>query len=682
MPYSTADIRNIALVGQAGAGKTLLAEALLAQSGAIRSRGSLARGTTVCDFDPQEKALLHSLDAAICGFETDGRRVNMIDTPGYPDFLGRSLCALEAVETAVIVVSAVNGVEPMTQRMMDFAKARGLCRLIVVNKIDAREARTEAVLTEIREIFGKACLPLNLPSDGGRSVVDCFFQPHGKATDFSTVEAAHTEIIDQVVEVDEQLMALYLEQGEEIAPEQLHDPFEQALREDHLVPICFCSAETGAGIPELQQVLLRLMPNPAEGNPPPFLKGEGPDPARVTVAPDPARHVIAHVFKVTIDPFVGKLGIFRVHQGTVRSGAQLYVGDARKPIKLAHLYQLQGKEHVEIAQAIPGDICAVPKIDELHFDAVLHDSHDEDHYHLKSVNFPPPMLGVAIRAEKRGDEQKLSESLHRLVAEDPCVRVEHHAAQNETVLYGLGDLHLRVMLQRMTERYGVAVKTSPPSVPYRETITRPADGHHRHKKQTGGAGQFGEVYLRVEPLERGAGFEFVDDVVGGAIPGQFIPAVEKGVRQVLAEGAIAGFELQDVRVSVYDGKHHAVDSKEVAFVAAGRKAFMSAIREANPIVLEPIVRTVISMPSSSIGDVTSDLSTRRARINGQDSLPGGRAEITALVPLAELQDYLSRLKALTGGEGTYTMDLSHYDPVPARRQQELVAAFKPQEEAD
>ena len=682
MPYSTADIRNIALVGQAGAGKTLLAEALLAQSGAIRSRGSLARGTTVCDFDPQEKALLHSLDAAICGFETDGRRVNMIDTPGYPDFLGRSLCALEAVETAVIVVSAVNGVEPMTQRMMDFAKARGLCRLIVVNKIDAREARTEAVLTEIREIFGKACLPLNLPSDGGRSVVDCFFQPHGKATDFSTVEAAHTEIIDQVVEVDEQLMALYLEQGEEIAPEQLHDPFEQALREDHLVPICFCSAETGAGIPELQQVLLRLMPNPAEGNPPPFLKGEGPDATRVTVAPDATKHVVAHVFKVTIDPFVGKLGIFRVHQGTVRSGAQLYVGDARKPIKLAHLYQLQGKEHVEIAQAIPGDICAVPKIDELHFDAVLHDSHDEDHYHLKSVNFPPPMLGVAIRAEKRGDEQKLSESLHRLVAEDPCVRVEHHAAQNETVLYGLGDLHLRVMLQRMTERYGVAVKTSPPSVPYRETITRPADGHHRHKKQTGGAGQFGEVYLRVEPLERGAGFEFVDDVVGGAIPGQFIPAVEKGVRQVLMEGAIAGFELQDVRVSVYDGKHHAVDSKEVAFVAAGRKAFMSAIREANPIVLEPIVRTVISMPSSSIGDVTSDLSTRRARINGQDSLPGGRAEITALVPLAELQDYLSRLKALTGGEGTYTMDLSHYDPVPARRQQELVAAFKPQEEAD
>ena len=682
MPYSTADIRNIALVGQAGAGKTLLAEALLAQAGAIKARGSLARGTTVCDFDPQEKALLHSLDAAICGFETQGKRVNVIDTPGYPDFLGRSLCALEAVETAVIVVSAVNGVEAMTQRMMDFAKARGLCRLIVVNKIDSREARTEEVLEEIREAFGKACLPLNLPADGGKSVVDCFFQASGRPADFSSVEEAHTQIIDQVVEVDEALMATYLEQGQEISPEQLHDPFEQALREDHLVPVCFCSAETGAGVAELLQVLLRLGPNPAEGNPPPFLKGEGADAVRVDVSPDPAKHVIAHVFKVTIDPFVGKLGIFRVHQGTVKPGAQLYVGDARKPVRIAHLYQLQGKDHVEVSQAVPGDICAVPKIDELHFDAVLHDSHDEDHHHLKSVSFPPPMLGVAIHADKRGDEQKVSEALHRLVAEDPCVRVVHHSAQNETVLYGLGDLHLKVMLARMQERYGVTVKTSPPSVPYRETITRPADGHHRHKKQTGGAGQFGEVYLRVEPLPRGSGFEFVDDVVGGAIPGQFIPAVEKGVRQVLGEGAIAGFELQDVRVSVYDGKHHAVDSKEVAFVAAGRKAFISAIREAGPIVLEPIVRVTIATPSAAIGDVTSDLSTRRARISGQDTLPGGRAQISALVPLAELQDYLSRLKAITGGEGTYTMDLSHYDPVPARRQQELAAAFKPQDEAD
>ncbi|MGI9246915.1 MAG: elongation factor G [Steroidobacteraceae bacterium] len=682
MPYTTQDIRNVALVGQAGAGKTLLAEALLAQSGAIRSKGSLARGTTVCDHDPQEKALLHSLDAAICGFQTQGRRINVIDTPGYPDFMGRTLSAVEAVETAVIVVSAVNGVEPMTHRMMEFARQRGLCRLIVINKIDSRDARAKEVLGEIREAFGNACLPLNLPAGNGAAVVDCFFQPHGTVTDFSSVEEAHTRIVDQVVEVDEALMAVYLEQGQELNPEQLHDPFEQALREDHLVPVCFCSAETGAGLPQLLEVLARLAPNPTEGNPPPFLKGEGEAATRVAVAADPSQHVIAHVFKVSIDPFVGKLGVFRVHQGTVKPGAQLFVGDARKPVKLAHLYQLQGKDHVEIQQAVAGDIAAVAKIDELFFDAVLHDSHDADHHHLKSVTFPPAMLGLAIRSEKRGDEQKLSEGLHRLMAEDPCVRVEHHVAQNETVLYGLGDLHLRVMLQRLTERYGVTVKTSPPSVPYRETITRPAEGHCRHKKQTGGAGQFGEVYLRIEPLERGSGFEFIDDVVGGAIPGQFIPAVEKGVRQVLTEGAVAGFTLQDVRVSVYDGKHHPVDSKEVAFVSAGRKAFIEAIRNAGAIVLEPIVRIAISTPAASIGDVTSDLATRRARISGQDSLPGGRSQIAALVPLGELQDYLSRLKAITGGEGTYTMELSHYDPVPPRKQQELVAAFRPHEDTD
>jgi elongation factor G len=677
MGHRTEDIRNIALVGHAGAGKTLLAEALLYGARAIPAKGSPARGTTVCDYDPQEKRLLHSLDSALCHLETGGTFVNLIDTPGIPDFIGRSLSVLEAVETAAVVVSAVTGVEPMTEKMMDFARDRGLCRLVIVNRIDAPDARPAAVLEELRERFGKECLPLNLPAAGGREVVDVFFQPRGRDTDFSSVAAAHTEIIDQVVEVDEALMALYLEQGEELKPEQLHDPFEECLRDGHLVPVCFVSAETGAGIPELLDVFARLMPNPAEGNPPPFLKGEGAGAVRVDVRPDPARHVVAHVFKIAIDPFVGKLGIFRVHQGTVRTGAQLFVGDARKPVKLAHLYRLQGKDTLEIPEAMPGDLCAVAKIDELHFDAVLHDSHDEDHHHLKSIAFPPPMLGVAIEPQKRGEEQRLAEALHRLVAEDPCVRVEHHASVNETVLYGMGELHLRAMLERMTERYNVHVNTRPPRIPYRETITRPAEGHHRHKKQTGGAGQFGEVYLRIEPLDRGAGFEFVDEVVGGTIPRQFIPAVEKGVRQALADGAIAGFPLQDIRVIVYDGKYHSVDSKEVAFVTAGRKAFLEAVGKAGPTVLEPIVKVEITAPASAVGDITGDLATKRARINGNDSLSGGRMSVSATVPLAELADYQTRLKALTGGEGSYLLDFSHYDPVPARRQQELMEAWKP-----
>ncbi|MGO9802491.1 MAG: elongation factor G [Steroidobacteraceae bacterium] len=682
MGYATSGIRNIALVGPAGAGKTSLVETLLLQAGATRSRGSLARGTTVSDFDPQEKRLQHSLDTAICSFTAGDSRINLIDTPGYPDFLGKTLSVLEAVEAAVIVVSAVTGVDTLTQRLMDFTRERGLCRLIIVNKIDSRDAHCAQVLEQLRESFGSECLPLNLPAAGGDSVVDCFFQPRGRATDFSSVEAAHTQIIDQVVELDDQLMALYLEQGEEITPEQLHAPFEQALREGHLVPVCFTSAEAGAGMAELQQIIVKLMPNPAEGNPPPFLKGAGDSAERVPVVPDATKHVLAHVFKVSIDPYVGKLGVLRVHQGTVRQGSQLFVGDARKPVKIAHLFSLLGKDTIEVAEAGPGDIVATPKVDELHLDAVLHDSHDEDQYHLRPVSFPPPMLGLAIEPERRGDEQRLADTLHKLTAEDPCVRIEHHAAVNETVLYGMGEFHLRVLLERMAERYGVHVKTHPPSIPYRETITRPADGHCRHKKQTGGAGQFGEVFLKVEALSRGAGFEFVDDVVGGAIPGQFIPAVEKGVRQVLTEGALAGFPIQDVRVIVYDGKHHAVDSKEVAFVSAGRKAFVDALQKAAPIVLEPIMRMEITAPASAIGDVTGDLATKRARISGSDTLPGQRATLKALVPLAEISEYQSRLKALTGGQGAYTMELSHYDPVPPRKQQELAQAWRPREAQD
>lgn len=687
MGYTTQGIRNIALVGSAAGGKTLLLESLLLQAGAIRNKGSLQRGGTVSDFDAQEKRLQHSLDPAICCFDINSTHVNLIDTPGYPDFLGRTLSVLEAVEAVAIVVSAVNGVDTVTQRLMEFARERGLCPLVVVNKIDSHDARPAAVLDELRATFGPECLPLNLPANQGEAVADCFVTPAVTATngatsntpvpDFSSLSAAHTQIIDQVVEVDEDLMALYLEQGAELSAEQLHSPFERALREGHLIPVCFTSAQTGTGVPELLRIVEQLMPNPTEGNPPPFLKGEGESAQRVDVIPDPDKHVIAHVFKTTIDPYVGKLGILRVHQGTLRQGGQVFIGDARKPIKIAHILKLMGKETVEVPRAIPGDICAISKIDELHLDAVLHDSHDEDQYYLKPVTLPPPMLGVAIEPERRGDEQRLADALHKLMDEDPCVRIEHHAALNETVIYGTGELHLRVLLERMTERYGVHIKTHPPSVPYRETITRPAEGHCRHKKQTGGAGQFGEVYLRVEALGRGAGFEFVDDVVGGAIPGQFIPAVEKGVRQVLGEGALAGFPIQDVRVTVYDGKHHPVDSKEVAFTSAGRKAFLEALQKANPIVLEPVMRVEITAPASAIGDITGDLATRRARISGNTALPNRRVTVQALVPLAEISEYQLRLKGLTGGQGAYAMELSHYDPVPARRQQQLVQAWRP-----
>lgn len=680
MPHATEDIRNVALCGDSGVGKTMLAEALLFRAGAIPAKGNVARGTTVCDHDPQEKKAQHSLDVSACHFESGSSTVNLLDTPGSTDFAGRTLAALAAVDTVAVVVSAANGAGPIARRMMEAAKARGLCRIIVINGLDKPDARPAEVLAELRETFGRECLPLNLPAEGGTAVRDCFFQPAGGPTDFSSVAKAHKDIVEQVVEIDEELMERYLEQGEDLRPEQLHDPFETALREGHLIPVCFCSPETDAGVDELLRVFAELAPNPIEGNPPPFMKGEGKAAERVEVKPDPAGHVLAHVFKVVTDPFVGKLGYLRVHQGTLKAGAQVFVGDGRKPVRIGHIYRLQGKDHVDVPAAVPGDIVAVPKVDELAFDAVVHDSHDEDQYHLRSVEFPPPMLGLALEPTKRGDEQKLSEALHRAMAEDPCVRVEHTA--NETVLYGLGEAHLRVVLERMTERSSIALNTRPPSIPYRETVTKQAAGHHRHKKQTGGAGQFGEVFLRIEPLERGAGFEFVDEVVGGAIPSHFMSAVEKGIRQALAQGAIAGFPMQDLRAIVYDGKSHPVDSKEVAFISAARKALQNAALAAGPVVLEPVVRLEVTIPAAAIGAIAGDLSSRRGRVTGNVSLPGGQAQIIALAPLSEVSDYASKLKSLTGGDGSYTLDLASYDPVPPRKQEELRAAFRPAADDD
>lgn len=670
--FSPEAIRTIALVGHGGAGKTTLTEALLAKAGMINAIGSVEKGTTVADFDPLEKQYQHSLNASIVHLHHRDTRVHLIDTPGLPDFIGRAIGALPAVETVAVVVNAQNGIEMITTRMMQWAAKRNLCRMIIVNKMDAENVDLPGLLAKLQAAFGKECLPINLPADGGRRVVDCFFEPSGTA-DFSSVEQAHGALVDQVVEVDEELMAKYLEQGR-IAPEELHAPFEKALREGHLIPVCFVSARNGAGVAELLDVFVRLMPNPTEGNPPLFVKGDGAKAQPVRAEPDPKKHVLAHVFKVMIDPFVGKVGVFRVHQGTVTKDTQLFVGESKKAFKVGHVYLLQGKEFLETDALVPGDIGAVTKVEEIHFDAVLHDSHDEDHIRLVPLEFPTPMYSLAVEPKRRGDEQKISETLAKLAAEDPTFKVEHHAAVNETVVSGLGDLHMRYILDRMASQYHVEVVTKPPRIPYRETITAKAEGHHRHKKQTGGAGQFGEVFLRVEPLKRGAGFEFVDQVKGGVIPSQFMPAVEKGVRQVLEAGPLAGFPVHDVRVIVYDGKSHPVDSKEVAFIAAGKRAFMDALSKARQIVLEPIVNIEITAPESAMGDITGDLASKRGQVTGTDSLAPGTVVIRGQVPLSELNNYQARLKSVTAGQGSYTIEFSHYEPVPPNVQKELVAA--------
>jgi elongation factor G len=673
-----AAIRTLALVGSAAAGKTSLIEALLLRSGAIATAGSLERGSTVSDFDPLERKMQHSLNAAVMHFEHAGTRIHCIDTPGGSDFLGQSLPALEAVETAAVVINAAVGIEPMAVRAMAHAAERRLDRLIIVNKIDAAGVDLAGLMLQIQATWGKECLPVNLPDAGATQVVDCFFKREGHS-DFGSVDAAHRALVEQVVDVDAAFLDRYLNDGDVDASE-LHAPLEQALREGHLIPVCFVSARSGAGVAELLDIIVKLLPSPSEGNPPEFLNGEGEAAVPLRAEPDAARHVLAHVFKVTVDPFVGRLGIFRVHQGTVAKDSVLYIGNSRKPFKVGHLFMLQGKNLVEVAQALPGDIAAVAKVDEIHFDAVLHDAAEDGHIHLRPLDFPKPVHGLAIEPKRHGDEQRMWEIVTKLVDEDPCLKLEHVANTNETIVYGLGELHLRVLLERLREVYKFEVNTHTPRIAYRETITAAAEGHHRHKKQSGGAGQFGEVFLRVEPLPRGAGFEFVDAVKGGTIPGQYIPAVEKGIREVLAGGAISGHPVVDVRVTVYDGKHHSVDSKDIAFATAGRKAFLAAIREARPLVLEPIVHIEITAPDASVGDITGDLSARRGVVTGTANGATGTMMVLGKVPLSELGSYQSRLNALTSGQGRYSVALSHHEAVPPNVQAQLAAAFKVHDE--
>jgi elongation factor G len=677
--YATADIRNVLIAGHGASGKTSLADAMLFASKTVTRLGAVADGSSFSDFEKEEKEHKHSIYSCILHADYNGKRINLIDSPGSPDLMGQALACLPAVETVAVVINAQNGIEVVTRRLMEAAKERNLCRAIIINRIDMPEIDLESLVSQIQESFGHECLPINLPGNGGKSVVECLLNREGQS-DFSSVSAAHTAILDQIVEVDENLMEKYLG-GEEPNYEALHAPFEKAMDEGHVVPILFTDAKNNVGITELLDAIARHFPSPEEGNPRPFLTGTPPDERPFEYHNDPNKPLLAHVFKVTTDPFVGKLAIFRVHQGRAAGNSQVYIGHSKKPIKLGHVFHLQGKEHREADAIIAGDIGAVAKIEDIHTNDVLHDDHALDTVHLKPLVFPTPMYGLAVMPKARGDEQKISGALTKLAEEDPTFKWHTDRQTHEIVINGLGELHLRLILEKLKNR-GLAVDTKPPKIAYRETILGAAEGHHRHKKQTGGAGQFGEVFLRIEPLDRGGGFEFVNEVFGGTIPGQFIPAVEKGVRELLDQGVIAGYPLQDVRVIVYDGKHHPVDSKEVAFKTAGKFAFRDAILKARPALLEPIVNMEVTVPEGQMGAVTGDLSSKRGRIQATDVLPGGMAQVKAQAPLSEVMQYQSQLKSVTGGQGSFIMELSHYEPVPPQVQQQIASQYKPKAEEE
>jgi len=678
-----AEIRNVALVGHGGSGKTTLAERLLFLAGVVNRTGTVEDGSTVMDYTDEEKKHHHSLATGVAFLESDGALVNLLDTPGMGDFVGHAIASLPAAETVMVVVDAVKGIETVTRRMMGVAEERKYPTLIVVNKMDMSEADPEGVVEAVRDTFGSVCLPINLPTKDKEGVINIFEDGASGEPLFSSVEEAHTQIVDQVVEVDDDLMTRYLEEGAEgLDRKAIHNAFEKALRERHLIPICFTSGKTGAGAEDLLSIIRNYCPNPLEGNPRPFVRRSADGEETPWQAePDPDKPALAHVFKVAADPFVGKLGVFRVHQGTMKQKSEVHIGESRKKVRIATLFKLRGKEHVEVDEVGPGDIAAVAKVEEVALGTTMH-ADGSDHIHLKPLPLPAPMFGRALELTNHKDEAKFGPATHKLMEEDPCFIVERVDATKETVARGLGELHLRIIFEKLKDQFGIEIDERPPRIAYKEAISAPAEGHHRHKKQSGGAGEFGEVFLRVAPLpdEHETGFEFENAVVGGNIPRNFMPAIEKGIRGVLADGAIAGYPLSGVRVEVYDGKHHPVDSKEVAFIKAGRMAFIDAVKKARPVIREPFVELEITAPSQYMGDITGDLSSKRGRVMDTEMQGSDMCVIKAQAPLSEVQNYSNELKSMTQGSGSFTMDYSHDEQAPPQIQQEVIAAFRPREE--
>jgi elongation factor G len=667
--YRPADIRNIVLAGHTGSGKTTLAEAILHRCGQITRMGSVDQATTVSDYEPEARAHKVSTSATLLFANHDGREINLIDTPGSPELVGQALAAFTAVETAVIVVNALAGIELGTRRLFHAAGELGLARMIVVNKIDLAAEHLPKLVAELRDTLGPELHCINLPTAGCADVIDCFDQEAGDA-DFGSVADVHREMLESTIEVDDAALERYLS-GEPIDAPTLRPLFVEAMNRGRVVPILFTSSVREIGIDDLLHILVEEAPSPATARPKRLKRGD----ELVDIPCDADAPLLAQVFKVQTDPYLGKLAMLRILQGKLDGATPFVCADEKKPHRAGHVLKVEGRDHPEMdSVAYAGDVVAVAKIEEIHVDQILHAPGTPNHYAPVRPRYPQPMYSLAIAPANRNDEVKLSAAIAQLCEEDPTLSAGHDPATHELVLSGMGEIHLKIAMEKLENRFRVQVTSKPPRIAYRETITNAAEGHYRHKKQTGGAGQFGEVFLRIEPLPRGSGFEFVDDVYGGAIPHQFIPAVQKGIEDALATGPLAGFPVQDVRVVLHDGKAHSVDSKEVAFRTAGKFAFRDAFEKARPMLLEPVVSLEIIAPERSVGDVTADLKTRRGRVVGVDlERAGGMAVIHAQAPLAELGSYSGQLRGMSNGQASFVMEPSHYDYAPPTVQKKVIA---------
>lgn len=677
--HTVAEMHNVALVGHAAAGKTTLGEAILHKLGKSTRLGNVDDGSAVLDYDDESKERRHSIDSSLLYYERHGKLVNIVVTPGMPDYAGPAIAALSAVETAVVCISAVNGIGVNTRRMFHAAREAGLARMIVVTKIDHENANLEEVMNQIKETFGTECHPINLPADGGKRVIDVLAVEDGKA-DILDVRKCHTELLDSIVEIDDSLMEGYMATGS-IPADKLQDAIEEAVGSGHLVPVLFVNSKAGVGIEEFLEALTLFAPSPVHGKTRELEIGEGETARRTRVESKIDGPFVAQVFKITSDPKSNiKYCVARVFSGTLKSDGAFHVGEDRKTQRPGHLYKLNGADHIEVPAIGAGDIVAFAKLD-LHIGQVLGAEAIEGH--IVTPRYPTPMFSRAIEAKNRADVDKVSTALRRFEEEDPCFRHHRDPQTHELVIEGMGDLHLTMIRSKMKRYYKLEVEAHAPKIPYRETVVGVARGvEHTHKKQTGGAGQFAKVYIDLEPNERGKGYEFVDKIFGGVIDQAFRPSVDKGIREQLKKGVIAGYPVVDVKVSLVDGKTHPVDSKDIAFQVAGRQAFKKAFAAAKPILLEPVVNIEVNVPAQYVGEIARDISGKRGQVLGQDILPGNQALVKATVPLAEVANYSSQLKSVTGGAGSFSMELSHYDIVPPMVQQQIVAAYKPHGEEE
>jgi elongation factor G len=682
-------IRNVALAGHSGAGKTQLASALLFTAGAVNRLGKVDDGTTVTDYDEEAIARKHTLGSSLAWLEWQKTKINLIDTPGVGNLLSDTRNALRVVEAVVIVVDAVSGVQVQTEAVWNAAAEANLPRLVAVNRLDRDRSSFERTLESLREAFGRSVVPITLPvgaERGFQGVVDLLtmqaltYLPDGsgavKAGPIpealeAEAAAAREALIEMVAEADDALMARFFDEGT-LTNEELAAGLARAVADGKIFPAVATSGLTNVAMQPLLDALVRLVPSPAERAFPAVTKGGEP----TTIAATDSAPTTAFVWRTVADPFAGRITLFRVVTGHLLSdttATNVTRGDAAE--RLGHLLVVQGKTHTPVPEVKAGDLGAVAKLKETQSGDTLADKG-------ATITFPPlvfpaPVLAYAIEPKTRGDEDKISSALHRLQEEDPAIHFDRDPQTKDQLLSGQGQLHIEVTVAKLKRRFGVDVTLKLPRVPYRETIGAPAEAHGRHKKQTGGHGQFGDCKIRVEPLPRGADFEFVDEIFGGAIPRQFVPAVEKGIQDARMRGYLAGYPMVDFRAVVFDGSFHPVDSNELSFKMAGSLAFKDAMARARPTLLEPVMQVEVQAPSEFAGDLMGDLNGRRGRIAGMDTR-GATTIIRAQVPMAEMLTYEQHLTSATGGRGAYSMTYSHYDEVPSHQQAKIVASAKAQ----